>query len=138
VTGIERGTEDAYGPGYTLTARVEVASATHESLESRVLMAFDSLRRAMSRALSGEDGVPVGYDVLEIQPPSAGPRAVLVTATLLEDLGVRHAVEYQATLLEPPARAVVRAAGWTLVPGAGLLSTGILPTPPVSLSESPW
>jgi hypothetical protein len=96
--------------------------------QADLLKAFDRRRRHLAQLVARDDGLFAGYDVLEM-PAMLGTGGVRVSATVRDDVGSRHAVEYIAVLMKPEeaslpsayfvaeiAKREARATGWTLVP----------------------
>lgn len=78
-----------------------VAAEGEVITEACVLRAFDRCRRELSRLIAEDDGIFVGYDLLEFSAIVGATREVRVSATLREDLGGRHSVEYRAMAVSP-------------------------------------
>ena len=101
--------------------------------EAWLLNAFHSASRALAQRVANENGVPLGFDVLEFDLTSRahGPKAsVTVTATLLERQQSCYAVKYTAMFGRERRKSqdesddvlLARAAGWTWAPSLGPLS----------------
>jgi hypothetical protein len=91
------------------------------SLTAALLQAFDRSRRRLSLQVCGHEGLFVGFDILEFFHVPTGPQVrVLITASVRDRLGTRHAVEYRAILVDGNEAGsgldLARAAGWTLAP----------------------
>lgn len=87
--------------------------------QAEVLRAFDLLRRRLACAEAGNEGVFVGFDMLEMgEVPLDDPGTIDLTATLLEGSPDRQRVRYEATLRPPgltlPERALAKGVGTTV------------------------
>lgn len=117
-------TENASAIGIlTVSEELVLENRDTTSIDARLLRAFDQSRRRLSLQLCEDEGLFVGFDILEFFHVPTWPQLrVLITASVRDDRGTRHAVEYRATLVEGHESEIgldlARAAGWTLTPAA--------------------
>ncbi|MFC7363247.1 hypothetical protein [Nocardioides astragali] len=127
-------THGAAEPSVLPSVQQTYQQATLDLTDAWILRAFDEARIALARREFDEDGVLLGFDALELNAeliglPCAGP--VRVTATLVDERGSCHAVEYRAALRgegRPGSGGIIlaQAAGWTWVPSRGALSLSLV------------
>jgi hypothetical protein len=120
----------------TVSEELVLENRDTTSLDARLLQAFDRSRRRLSLQLCEHEGLFVGFDILEFFQVPTGPQLrALITASVREDRGTRHAVEYRATLVDGHDSGtrldLARAAGWTLT-HAGESATVPVHIPPAN------
>jgi hypothetical protein len=125
----------------TLHISEVVVLANHgtTSLNAGLLQAFDRSRRRLSLQVCGHEGLFVGFDILEFFHVATGPQVrVLITASVRDSVGTRHAVEYRAILVDGNEAGsgldLARAAGWTLAP-AGESAAVPVHVPPANYAK---